>query len=72
MPWDFYVCDLRGQNLPLRYTVASKKADNLEVPCWNFCQQTVSSYSLIPRGGEEAGGGGAGHKKITFTGDPRF
>lgn len=64
MPWDFYVCDLRGQNLPLRYTVASKKADNLEVPCWNFCQQTVSSYSLIPPGGGEGGDVVQGTKRL--------
>lgn len=62
MPWDLYVRDLGGQNPPVRYTLASKKADSLEVPCLNFCQQTVFSSTLLSLGTE----------KIGFKGDPRF
>lgn len=62
MPWDLYVCDLGGQNLPVRYTLASEKPDSLGVPCLNSCQQTLSSSAFLSVGTEE----------IAFEGDPRF
>lgn len=46
MPWDFNVCDLGGQNLPLRYTLASEKLIIWKSPVWTFASKL--SYSSFP------------------------
>lgn len=62
MPWDLYVCDLGGQNLPVKEMLASMKADHLEVPFRTLERHTVFSYALLSLGAET----------VAFKGDLRF
>lgn len=52
--------------------MAFKKADHLEVPCWNFCQQILSSSSLLSLGGGREGGGLQGMKRLLLQEVPGF
>lgn len=44
----FYVCDLGGQNLPLRYTLASEKLIIWKSPVWTFASKLSHLFLFLP------------------------